>query len=58
MASLNKVILIGHLGKDTDARYTAWDEKANTYNLPVAWMSFKARCGKFEEKKVCGESDD
>ena len=32
-------------------RYTAWDEKANTYSLPVAWMSFKARCGRFEEKK-------
>lgn len=36
---------------ECDRRYTALDEKANTYNLPVAMTSFKVTCGKFEEKK-------
>lgn len=36
---------------ECDRRYTTLDEMANTYKLPVAMMSFKATCGKFEEKK-------
>lgn len=36
---------------ECDRRYTSWDEKDNTYNLPVSWMSFKETCGKFEEKE-------
>lgn len=36
---------------ECDRRYTARDEKANTCDLPVSMSSFKATCGKFEEKK-------
>ena len=36
---------------ECDLRYTARDEKANTCNLLVSMISFKATCGKFEEKK-------
>ena len=49
MASLNKVILIGNLGKDPDVRVTASGQTMANFSLATK-ESFKNRDGKREER--------
>ncbi len=49
MASLNKVILIGNLGKDPEVRVTASGQTMANFSLATK-ESFKNREGKREER--------
>ena len=49
MASLNKVMLIGNLGKDPEVRYTAGGTAVASFSLATS-ERFKNRNGEFEEK--------
>jgi single-strand DNA-binding protein len=49
MASLNKVMLIGNLGKDPEVRYTAGGTAVASFSLATS-EKFKNKSGEFEEK--------
>jgi single-strand DNA-binding protein len=67
MASVNKVILIGHLGKDPEVRYTASGTAVCSFSLATS-EKFKDKSGENQEKtewhnvqfwsklaEICGE---
>ena len=49
MASLNKVMLIGNLGKDPEVRYTASGTAVASFSLATS-ERFKGKSGDWEEK--------
>jgi single-strand DNA-binding protein len=49
MASLNKVMLIGNLGKDPEVRYTASGQAVASFSLATS-EKFKNKNGEFEER--------
>jgi single-strand DNA-binding protein len=49
MASLNKVMLIGNLGKDPEVRYTAGGTAVASFSLATT-EKFKGKNGEWEEK--------
>ena len=49
MASLNKVMLIGNLGKDPEVRYTAGGTAVASFSLATS-EKFKGKTGDWEEK--------
>jgi single-strand DNA-binding protein len=49
MASLNKVMLIGNLGKDPEVRYTAAGQAVASFNLATS-EKFKNKSGDWEER--------
>ena len=49
MASLNKVMLIGNLGKDPEVRYTAGGTAVASFSLATS-EKFKSKDGQWEEK--------
>lgn len=49
MASLNKVMLIGNLGKDPEVRYTAGGTAVASFSLATS-EKFKGKDGNWEEK--------
>jgi single-strand DNA-binding protein len=49
MASLNKVMLIGNLGKDPEVRYTAGGTAVASFSLATS-EKFKGKSGDWEEK--------
>ena len=49
MASLNKVMLIGNLGRDPEVRYTASGQAVASFNLATT-EKFKNRNGEWEER--------
>lgn len=49
MASLNKVMLIGNLGKDPDIRYTEGGTAVANFSLATA-EKYKNKAGDYEEK--------
>jgi single-strand DNA-binding protein len=49
MASLNKVLLIGNLGKDPEVRYTASGTAVASFSLATS-EKFKNKSGEWEEK--------
>lgn len=49
MASLNKVMLIGNLGKDPEVRYTAAGTAVASFSLATT-DRFKSKSGEWEEK--------
>lgn len=49
MASLNKVMLIGNLGRDPEVRYTASGQAVASFNLATT-EKFKNRNGDWEER--------
>jgi single-strand DNA-binding protein len=49
MASLNKVMLIGNLGKDPEVRYTASGQAVASFNLATS-EKFKNKNGEQEER--------
>lgn len=49
MASLNKVMLIGNLGKDPEVRYTAAGTAVASFSIATS-EKFKNKSGEFEEK--------
>ncbi|MEI6306595.1 MAG: single-stranded DNA-binding protein [Deltaproteobacteria bacterium] len=49
MASLNKVMLIGNLGKDPEVRYTASGQAVASFNLATS-EKFKNKNGESEER--------
>ena|SRR5690242_21246321 len=49
MASLNKVMLIGNLGKDPEVRYTASGQAVASFNLATS-EKFKNKNGEWEER--------
>jgi len=49
MASLNKVMLIGNLGKDPEVRYTASGQAVASFSLATS-EKFKNRSGEMEER--------
>jgi len=49
MASLNKVMLIGNLGKDPEVRYTASGQAVASFSLATS-EKFKNKNGDFEER--------
>lgn len=49
MASLNKVMLIGNLGKDPEVRYTAGGTAVASFSLATT-EKFKGKDGNWEEK--------
>jgi single-strand DNA-binding protein len=49
MASLNKVMLIGNLGKDPEVRYTTSGTPVASFSIATT-EKFKNRNGEFEEK--------
>jgi single-strand DNA-binding protein len=49
MASLNKVMLIGNLGKDPEVRYTASGTAVASFSLATS-ERFKGKNGEWEEK--------
>jgi len=49
MASLNKVMLIGNLGKDPEVRYTAGGTAVASFSLATS-EKFKGKTGEWEEK--------
>src|SRR6185369_375218 len=51
MASLNKVMLIGNLGKDPEVRYTAGGTAVASFSLATS-EKFKGKTGEWEEKTV------
>lgn len=49
MASLNKVMLIGNLGKDPEVRYTAAGQAVASFSIATS-EKFKNRSGEMEER--------
>jgi len=49
MASLNKVMLIGNLGRDPEVRYTASGQAVASFNLATT-EKFKNKNGEWEER--------
>jgi single-strand DNA-binding protein len=49
MASLNKVMLIGNLGRDPEVRYTASGQAVASFNLATS-EKFKNKSGEWEER--------
>lgn len=49
MASLNKVMLIGNLGKDPEVRYTASGQAVASFSLATS-EKFKSKSGDWEER--------
>jgi single-strand DNA-binding protein len=49
MASVNKVILLGNLGKDPEVRYTAGGTAVASFSLATS-ERFKGKDGQYEEK--------
>jgi single-strand DNA-binding protein len=49
MASLNKVMLIGNLGKDPEVRYTASGQAVASFSLATS-EKFKGKSGEWEER--------
>ena len=49
MASLNKVMLIGNLGKDPEVRYTASGQAVASFSLATS-EKFKGKTGEWEER--------
>ena len=49
MASLNKVMLIGNLGKDPEVRFTASGQAVASFSLATS-EKFKAKTGEWEER--------
>jgi single-strand DNA-binding protein len=49
MASLNKVMLIGNLGKDPEVRYTAGGSAVASFSLATS-EKFKNKTGEWEER--------
>lgn len=49
MASLNKVMLIGGLGKDPEVRYTASGQAVASFSLATS-EKFKGKTGEWEER--------
>ena len=49
MASLNKVMLIGNLGKDPEVRYTASGQAVASFSLATS-ERYKSKSGDWEEK--------
>ena len=49
MASLNKVMLIGNLGKDPEVRFTASGQAVAGFSLATS-EKFKGKSGEFEER--------
>jgi single-strand DNA-binding protein len=49
MASLNKVMLIGNLGKDPEVRYTAGGTAVASFSVATS-EKFKGKTGEWEEK--------
>lgn len=49
MASLNKVMLIGNLGKDPEVRYTASGQAVASFSLATS-EKFKNKSGEWEER--------
>ncbi len=49
MASLNKAMLIGNLGKDPEVRYTASGQAVASFNLATS-EKFKNKSGEWEER--------
>ncbi len=49
MASLNKVMLIGNLGKDPEVRYTASGTAVASFSLATS-ERFKSKSGEWEER--------
>ena len=49
MASLNKVMLIGNLGKDPEVRYTASGTAVASFSLATS-ERFKSKSGEWEDK--------
>mgnify|MGYP000887000632 CR=1 FL=1 len=49
MASLNKVMLIGNLGKDPEVRYTTSGQAVATFSLATS-EKFKTKSGDWEER--------
>lgn len=49
MASLNKVLLIGNLGKDPEVRYTASGTAVASFSLATS-ERFKNKAGEYEER--------
>lgn len=49
MASLNKVMLIGNLGKDPEVRYTTSGQAVASFNLATG-EKFKNKSGEWEER--------
>jgi single-strand DNA-binding protein len=49
MASLNKVMLIGNLGKDPEVRYTTSGQAVASFNLATS-EKFKNKSGEWEER--------
>jgi single-strand DNA-binding protein len=49
MPSLNKVLLIGHLGKDPEVRYTGGGNAVANFSLATV-ESFKARSGERQKQ--------
>lgn len=49
MASLNKVMLIGNLGKDPEVRYTASGQAVASFSLATS-EKFKGKSGDWEER--------
>lgn len=49
MASLNKVMLIGALGKDPDIRYTAAGQAVGNFSMATS-EKFKNKAGEWEER--------
>lgn len=50
MASLNKVMLIGNLGKDPEVRYTTSGQAVATFNLATTDKYKNKQSGEWEEK--------
>lgn len=49
MASLNKVMLIGNLGRDPEVRYTASGQAVASFNLATS-EKFKNKSGEWEDR--------
>lgn len=49
MATLNKVMLIGNIGKDPELRYTTSGQAVTTFSLATS-EKFKNKSGELEEK--------
>lgn len=49
MASLNKVMLIGNLGRDPEVRYTASGQAVASFSLATS-EKFKGKTGEWEER--------
>jgi single-strand DNA-binding protein len=48
--SVNKVILIGHLGRDAETKYTSSGVAKSTFSLATSWRSKDPQTGEWREE--------